>query len=89
MINSYSHLEHPFVNVVVSAHLLGGGIFLTVAPWLAWPEECVGSFGFGCAAAGTVNATVSAGGLVLIYASYKYTVEETIPSFKRLFNGTD
>jgi hypothetical protein len=89
IINAYEHLEHPFVNVAVSAHFLGGGILLTVVPWLAFPEECAGTGFLGCGAAATANSTVSAGGLVLIYGSYKFTVEETIPSFKHLFNSHD
>jgi hypothetical protein len=82
LINSYEHLEHPFLNVVVSVHLAGAGVFLTVVPWLAFPEECAGTGGLGCAAAGGANTVVSGGGLALIYGAYKFTVEETIPSFR-------
>ena len=41
----------------------------------------------GCFASAGAGAMVSSGGAALVYGSYLFTVQETIPSFKELVLG--
>jgi hypothetical protein len=78
---TYSEAEHPFVNIAVSAHMLGAGTFMVVGSIALTPEVCAAG-PLACGVYLYHLPILVGGGAALVYGGYKYTVNETIPSLR-------